>query len=158
MTEKITDCANPIPGSRLSDILSSDRVVPNEEKTSTTFGVEESETRACTSSDQNQSTDTLLSHLSHFMAQSLPHLIALLCHTPTSFPAENTALIVIDSLSSLIAAAYPRTQENPTTPQKPGIGTLFLYNTSRVSNMIQYRRMIPPVWLQRVNGQYYSIS
>jgi hypothetical protein len=64
----------------------------------------------------------LLMNLSHFTTPTLPHLIALLCYTTPSFPSQNTSLIIIDSLSVLIASAYPRTLDKVFTARKVGTG------------------------------------
>lgn len=49
----------------------------------------------------------------------MPHLLALLTHQSTSFPPVNTSLIVIDSVSTLFALAFPKTLENADIPQTP---------------------------------------
>ncbi|KAF2475692.1 P-loop containing nucleoside triphosphate hydrolase protein [Lindgomyces ingoldianus] len=54
------------------------------------------------------SPDELLSHFHHFTAPTLAHLLALFGHPPASFPLPNTGLVVIDSLSTLLDNAYPR--------------------------------------------------
>ena len=51
-------------------------------------------------------------NLCHFYTPTLPHLLALLAHPSESFPPRNTSLIVIDSVSSLFALAYPRKAAN----------------------------------------------
>ncbi|KAF1843465.1 P-loop containing nucleoside triphosphate hydrolase protein [Cucurbitaria berberidis CBS 394.84] len=54
------------------------------------------------------SLDVLRSHVQYFAAPTLAHLLALFVHSPASYPPQNTSLIVIDSLSTLIDNAYPR--------------------------------------------------
>ena len=57
----------------------------------------------------------LLESFHHFTAPTLPHLLALVAHQSTSFPPSNTSLIVIDSISSLFALAFPKTLEGTYT-------------------------------------------
>lgn len=68
--------------------------------------------------DERQDTTALLEQLTHFSTPTLPHLIALICHPQLHFPLPETRVIIIDSLSTLIANAYPRTQDNLSTPGK----------------------------------------
>ena len=60
-----------------------------------------------------------LNNLYHFTTPTLPHLLALLTHQSTSFPPLNTSLIVIDSVSTLFALAFPRILENADILQTP---------------------------------------
>ena len=53
-----------------------------------------------------------LNNIHHFTTPTLPHLLALLTHSSTSFPPVNTSLIVIDSVSTLFALAFPKILEN----------------------------------------------
>ncbi|KAI9877248.1 MAG: hypothetical protein M1830_004429 [Pleopsidium flavum] len=55
----------------------------------------------------NRSLDDLLDDFGHFFAPTLPHLLALLLHPSANFPPEKTSLIVVDSISSLFATAFP---------------------------------------------------
>jgi len=55
-----------------------------------------------------RSIDDLLDNFGHFLAPTLPHLLALLLHPSLNFPAEKTSLIVVDSISTLFATAFPR--------------------------------------------------
>jgi hypothetical protein len=68
--------------------------------------------------------DHIVKNLIHFVTPTLPHFIALLCHPSPSFPSQNTNLIIIDSLSTLIASAYPKTIDNNSTPRKLGVGNV----------------------------------
>ncbi|KAJ4363083.1 hypothetical protein N0V83_010203 [Neocucurbitaria cava] len=52
--------------------------------------------------------DELRSHFHYFAAPTLAHVLALFLRSPASFPPQDTSLIVIDSLSTLIDNAYPR--------------------------------------------------
>ena len=60
-----------------------------------------------------------LNNLHHFTTPTLPHLLALLTHQSTSFPPLNTSLIVIDSVSTLFALAFPKILENADILQTP---------------------------------------
>lgn len=63
-----------------------------------------------------------LSDFHHFATPTLPHLLALLTHESNSFPPKGTGLIVVDSVSSLFAAAFSRANDdsdNKQTPDKP---------------------------------------
>lgn len=51
--------------------------------------------------------DDLLGDFHHFTTPTLAHLSALLTHESQSFPPKGTGLIVIDSISTLFAAAFP---------------------------------------------------
>lgn len=52
-----------------------------------------------------------LDRFHRFTAPTLAHLLALFMHSPPSFPPLDTGLVVIDSLSTLIDDAYPRTAD-----------------------------------------------
>ncbi len=58
-----------------------------------------------------------LNNLHHFSTPTLPHLLALLTHQSTSFPPFNTSLIVIDSVSTLFALAFPKILESADNPR-----------------------------------------
>lgn len=64
-----------------------------------------------------ESADDHLERLHHFTTPSLPHLLALLTHHSLYSPPPETSLIVIDSLSTLFALAYPKTGENASSQQ-----------------------------------------
>lgn len=51
-------------------------------------------------------------HFHHIAAPTLAHLLALFVQPPSSFPPPNTSLIVIDSLSTLLDNAYPRSADD----------------------------------------------
>ncbi len=105
------DGAHPLPNFRLREVMTSSRPSGAQDD-----AIKEASSRAPAD---------LLKGLVHFTTPSLPHLIALLCHTTPAFPPQNTSLIVIDSLSALIASAYPRTLDNTMAPRKPGTGKWF---------------------------------
>lgn len=67
----------------------------------------------------SESVDDYLKRSHHFFTPSLPHLLALLTHHSSSFPPTNTSLIVVDSISTLFAMAFPKTGENASS-QQPG--------------------------------------
>lgn len=54
----------------------------------------------------------MLSRFNHFMAPTLPHLLALLLRPTSDFPSEKTSLIVIDSISTIFNLAFPRAIED----------------------------------------------
>lgn len=60
-----------------------------------------------------------LKNLHHFTTPTLPHLLALLTHQSTSFPPANTSLVVVDSVSTLFALAFPKVLENADMLQTP---------------------------------------
>lgn len=66
------------------------------------------------------SIDSYLEKFHHFTTPTLPHLLALLTHQSSSFPLTETSLIVIESISTLFALAFPKTAgENAITQQNP---------------------------------------
>ena len=65
------------------------------------------------------SIDGHLEKLNHFTTPTLPHLLALLAHQSSAFPPAGTTLIVIDSISTLFAMAFPKTGENVSSNQLP---------------------------------------
>ncbi|KAH7314107.1 P-loop containing nucleoside triphosphate hydrolase protein [Rhexocercosporidium sp. MPI-PUGE-AT-0058] len=98
------DASHPISGSRLTQILTSHQPP------------------STSSLSSNPTTlSTLLSNLTHFSTPTLAHLLALLTHPTTSNPPPKTSLIVIDSFSTLISNAFPRSSDaSNATPRKPG--------------------------------------
>jgi len=56
--------------------------------------------------------DELLDSFTHILTPTLPHLLSLFVHPPRGFPSEKTSLIIIDSVSSVFAAAYPKSSES----------------------------------------------
>lgn len=50
----------------------------------------------------------LQSHFHYLAAPTLAHVLALFMHASPAFPRANTALVVIDSLSTVVDNAYPR--------------------------------------------------
>ncbi|KAG4418802.1 hypothetical protein IFR04_008084 [Cadophora malorum] len=97
------DASHPISGSRLTQILTSHKP--------TTSNSAPSELATLSS---------LLSNFTHFSTPSLAHLLALLTHPTASNPPPNASLIVIDSFSTLITNAFPRSTDASGTPRKPG--------------------------------------
>ena len=86
-------------GSRLKDILYGTFDTEENGKSNTVF-VEE-----------------YLERFHHFTTPSLPYLLALLTHETPGFSPEETNLIVVDSISTLFALAFPRTAENASSQQ-----------------------------------------
>ena len=66
---------------------------------------------AASPSGPGASRDEVSSHFHHLTAPTLAHVAALFMHSPASFPPQNTSLVVVDSLSTLIDNAYPRNPE-----------------------------------------------
>ncbi|KAG4428584.1 hypothetical protein IFR05_015935, partial [Cadophora sp. M221] len=94
------DASHPISGSRLTQILDLHQTPATSSK---------------------YSGPAPLSNLTHFSTPSLAHLLALLTHPTPSNPPPNTSLIVIDSFSTLISNAFPRSSDaNSAMPRKPG--------------------------------------
>lgn len=60
-----------------------------------------------------------MSDFHHFTTPTLPHLLALCAHESSTFPPKGTGLIVVDSVSSLFAAAFPRANDDSDTKQTP---------------------------------------
>jgi hypothetical protein len=63
----------------------------------------------------------LLTGFHHFITPTLSHLLVLLAHSSDCFPPEGTGLIIIDCISCLFAAAFPKVTEvldNQPTPEK----------------------------------------
>ena len=52
------------------------------------------------------SSSDLLDKFHHFKTPTLPHLMALLAHSTPTFPPEGTALLVVDSISTLFNQAF----------------------------------------------------
>ena len=94
---------HPVAGSRLGDIVLRDDVVEGTPATLSPHltGME------------------IFENLHHFTTPTLPHLLALLTHTSTSFPPPNTSLIVVDAVSSLFNLAFPKRAETATSWQEP---------------------------------------
>ena len=65
------------------------------------------------------STQELLEKLHHFVTPTLPHLLALVTHPSPSFPPEDTSLIIIESVSTLFASAFPRAVETHDSKLSP---------------------------------------
>ena len=70
-------------------------------------------------SQTGRSLEDRLSDFHHFTTPTLPHFLALLTHESTSFPPKGTGLIVVDSVSSLFAAAFPRANDDSDSKQTP---------------------------------------
>lgn len=66
---------------------------------------------ALSSSQLEGKVHNCMGRLSHFRAQSLPHLLALLLRPPPGFPPEGTSLLIVDSVSSPFSAYFPNATE-----------------------------------------------
>ena len=67
----------------------------------------------------SDSIEGLLTKFQHFSTPTLSHLLALLAHPSEKFPPEGTSLIVIDTISTLFALAFPKTAEDSRKHQTP---------------------------------------
>ncbi|CAF9907977.1 MAG: hypothetical protein GOMPHAMPRED_006038 [Gomphillus americanus] len=56
------------------------------------------------------SSQDLLQKFHHYTAPTLPHLLALVCHSSPLFPPAGTTILIIDGLSALFTQTYP---DNP---------------------------------------------
>lgn len=65
--------------------------------------------------------DDAIAHFHHFMAPTLPHLLALLVHSTPFFPPKSTSLLVVDSISTPFNHAF--TQRNGTYDRHSGTKT-----------------------------------
>ena len=96
-----TDSAYTIVGSRLKDILYGFAIAREE------------------ATPKSEFLDKCLQNFHHFTTPSLSYLLALLMHQSSSFPPLETSLIVIDSISTLFALAFPKTGETASNQQPP---------------------------------------
>jgi hypothetical protein len=101
-SENLTDASHPLSGPRFSKILASFKPIkPSSPK-------------------ESLSVSALVENLTHFSTPTLAHLIALFSHQAPDYPAPNTSLIIVDSFSTLIGAAFPRAIGPTSTPKGPG--------------------------------------
>ncbi|KAI9768400.1 MAG: hypothetical protein M1835_006882 [Candelina submexicana] len=99
-----TDAASSLVGPRFKEILLGFKLPDDREPPS--------------SPPADRSMDDLLSKFNYFTAPTLPHVLALLFHPSPAFPPSDTAVIVIDSISTLFNNAFARTTEGkPRTGQ-----------------------------------------
>lgn len=102
-SNKPIDASHPLSGHRLTQILASYQP-----------------TQTHSTPQHPPTLSALLSNLTHFSTPTLAHLLALLCHPTPNNPPHNTSLIIIDSFSTLISNAFPRSVDANATPRKPG--------------------------------------
>lgn len=65
--------------------------------------------------------EDVLNNFHHFVSPTLSHLMVLLTQSSNHFPPQSAGLMVIDCISSLFAAAFPKVNEmfdNKLTPEK----------------------------------------
>ena len=62
----------------------------------------------------------LLENLTHFSIPTLSHLLTLLSNPTQNHTTAKTTLIIIESLSTLITNAFPRSVDTRAAPRKPG--------------------------------------
>jgi len=70
--------------------------------------------KSLNSSSENcglSSIDEVLDRFHYIRAQSLPHLLSLLIHSPPEFPGQETSLLVVDSISAFFPSYFPNTTE-----------------------------------------------
>lgn len=103
LTTAITDASYQLIGPRLKGIMSNDQ---------------RSQSQPTGELDSGDSPSQSLDKFHHFTTPTLPHLLALLIHQSSSFPPPETSLLVIDSMSTLFALAFPRTTDRQQTPVK----------------------------------------
>lgn len=60
-----------------------------------------------------------MSNFHHFTTPTLAHLLALLIHPSIGFPPPEASLIVIDSIATVFALAFPRSTEHSKSQQTP---------------------------------------
>ena len=60
-----------------------------------------------------------LDSLHHLTTPTLPHFLALFTHPSVLFPPQNTSLLVVDSISTLFALAFPKMNEKVDNQQTP---------------------------------------
>jgi len=91
------DTGNPIVGPRLAEIVSHFPSPPTQDPPS--------------SQPISRSIDNLLKNFHYHFTPTLSHLLALLIYISTTPPPSTTSLLVIDNITSLFAAAFPRAVE-----------------------------------------------
>lgn len=99
-----TDGSYQLVGSRLKGFLSQTR---------------ESQSQPAHGIEPVDSPDKRLDNFHHFATPTLAHLLALLTHQSGSLPPPGTSLIVVDSVSTLIALAFPKNTETTDHQQTP---------------------------------------
>lgn len=82
------DCAYSVCGQRLAAVIE--------------------EVQKARPSTEEQPAKTDSDNFAHYSCPTLPHLVALLCRPAAATVPANTALVVIDSLSSLVNHAFPK--------------------------------------------------
>ena len=98
----VLDCAYELVGSRLRDVLS---------------GFSNLHDHHSTENENNPNLD----NVHHFATPTLPLLLSLVTHQSASFPPIGTFMLIIDSISTLFALAFPKTAqtlEHQETPVK----------------------------------------
>lgn len=99
-----TDGSYQLVGSRLKDFFSDTQKSQNQP----THGTEPADRP-----------DTRLDNFHHFITPTLAHLLVLLTPQATTFPPQGTSLVVVDSVSTLFALAFPKTTEITDQQQTP---------------------------------------
>jgi len=99
----ILDASSNLVGSRLINIISGLQGQANSSSTPTSA----------------EEIDELMSNFHHFTTPTLPHLLALLTHQSNGFPPLSTSLIVIDSIATIFALAFPKITEHSNSQRNP---------------------------------------
>jgi hypothetical protein len=92
------DTGSPIPQPRLKAMLTGSVKLAADEP-------------SLSSSQLEEKIHDCMRRFSHFRAQSLPHLLALLLRPPPGFPPDGTSLLVVDSVSAPFPSYFPNATE-----------------------------------------------
>ncbi|KAL8926592.1 MAG: hypothetical protein Q9172_001720 [Xanthocarpia lactea] len=90
------DASHPVGGCRMKDML--------EHPT-------QAETRSTPGQEPRVSSADMLDNFHHFIAPTLPHLIALLARPAPTFPPEGATLLIVDSVSTLFNQAFAQSNK-----------------------------------------------
>ncbi|KAI0579291.1 RecA RecA-RadA recombinase [Pyrenophora tritici-repentis] len=69
-------------------------------------------------SPSDKAPDRVRGHFHYMALPTLAHLLALFVHPPAAFLPQNTSLVVVDSLATLVDNAYPRNVDDRTARNK----------------------------------------
>lgn len=101
------DCGTPLVRKRLGDIL---------------HGAPQGDTQESSLTEKSGTgSEQLQSNLIHLTAPTLPHVLALFLHPMPNFPPPDTALIVLDSLSTAFDTAFHTRSSSKPHAQKTDV-------------------------------------
>jgi hypothetical protein len=103
LADAYADASHPISGARFSQFLSSYEPVHPQSTAKEPPDIIE-----------------LVSNFTHFSTPTASHLITLLANPTQGYPPSNTSLIIIDSFSTLISNAFPKTVDSTANPRNAG--------------------------------------